>query len=78
MYKCHQIGKSQVNDYVHVFFSLSPHNTEYTAPKESVIFIDEKIRRGLCSTYMATFMYALKILLNIRKAVNTTFQERWI
>ena len=78
MYKCHQIGKSQVTDYVHVFFSLSPHNTKYTGPKESVIFIDEKIRRGLCSTCMATFMHALKILLNISKAVNTTFQERWI
>ena len=38
MYKCHQIGKCQVTDYVHVFFSLSPHNTKYTAPKESVIF----------------------------------------
>lgn len=45
MYKCHQIGKSQVTDYVHVFFSLSPHNTKYTGPKESVIFIDEKIKK---------------------------------
>ena len=27
---------------------------------------------------MATFMYALKLLLNVHKAVNTTFQERWI
>lgn len=59
MYKCHQIVKSQVTDYVPVFFSLSPHNTKYTAPKESVIFIDEKIRTGLCS--IACYMYAFKI-----------------
>jgi len=73
MYKCHQNGKSQENDYV--FFPLSPHNTN-AAPKESVIFVDEKIRTGLCS--IACYMYALKMLLNIRKAVNITFQERRI
>ena len=74
MYKCHQIGKCQVTDYVHVFFSLSPHNTKYTAPKESVIFKDEKIRTGLCS--ITCYMYAVKMLLSIRKAVNITFQKR--
>ena len=73
MCKCHPNGKSQANDYV--FFQLSTHNTN-AAPQESVIFIDEKIRTGLCS--ITCYMYAVKMLLSIHKAINITFQKRWI